>query len=98
MSAPSLTWAAWILRALIRVYQWTIAPVLGANCRYAPSCSHFACEAIERHGAAAGTYLAARRILRCNPWGGSGYDPVPEAAPFSFGRARRCACAREQAR
>jgi len=89
---------AHLLRLLVRAYQWTIAPVLGANCRFEPSCSQFACEAIERHGAVGGTVLAGWRILRCNPWGGVGYDPVPERAPFSFGRARACGCAREQAR
>ena len=67
---------AHLLRLLVRAYQWTIAPVLGANCRFEPSCSQFACEAIERHGAVGGTVLAGWRILRCNPWGGKGYDPV----------------------
>ena len=68
-----------VLRAAILVYQWTLSPVLGANCRYLPSCSHYAVEALERHGLAAGAWLALKRILRCHPWGGAGYDPVPEA-------------------
>jgi len=67
------------LKGLILVWQWVLAPVLGANCRYQPSCSHYAAEALSRHGAARGSWLAARRILSCNPWGGAGYDPVPEA-------------------
>jgi uncharacterized protein len=70
-----------ILRALliapIRLYQWTISPLLGLNCRYAPSCSAYAIEAIATHGAGRGCWLALLRILRCHPWGGSGYDPVP---------------------
>ena len=70
-----------ILRALliapIRVYQWTLSPLLGVNCRYAPSCSEYAAEAIAAHGPLRGLWLAARRISRCHPWGGSGYDPVP---------------------
>lgn len=70
-----------MLRALlilpIRLYQWTISPLLGVNCRFAPSCSAYAIEAIETHGAVRGLWLGTRRILRCHPWGGSGYDPVP---------------------
>jgi putative membrane protein insertion efficiency factor len=67
-----------LLRGLIRGYQLFISPVLAPSCRYLPSCSDYAAEAIERHGALAGTWLALRRIARCHPWGGSGYDPVPE--------------------
>ena len=74
-----------ILRAMltlpIRLYQWTISPLLGVNCRYAPSCSAYAIEAIATHGALRGGWLALRRILRCHPWGGSGYDPVPTTRP-----------------
>ena len=65
------------LRALIRAYQLFIAPILPPSCRYYPSCSHYAAEAVVRHGPWQGTRLALRRVLRCNPWGGSGYDPVP---------------------
>ncbi|HJT12502.1 MAG TPA: membrane protein insertion efficiency factor YidD [Dongiaceae bacterium] len=65
------------LIAPIRFYQWTLSPLVGFNCRYAPSCSAYAIEAIATHGALRGLWLALRRILRCHPWGGSGYDPVP---------------------
>jgi hypothetical protein len=69
-----------MLRAVIRVYQLLMAPVLPPSCRYLPSCSHYAEEAIARHGPWRGTFLAARRLRRCHPWGGSGYDPVPAPA------------------
>jgi hypothetical protein len=69
---------------LIRAYQLFLSPLLGPTCRYLPSCSEYAAEAIARHGALAGTWLALRRLLRCHPWGGSGYDPVPAArSPIS---------------
>jgi putative membrane protein insertion efficiency factor len=61
----------------IRFYQWVISPMLPAACRYQPTCSAYAVEAIERHGILAGGWLALRRLLRCHPWGGSGFDPVP---------------------
>jgi putative membrane protein insertion efficiency factor len=67
-------------RALImgvRAYRWTVSPWLGPACRFEPTCSHYALEAIERHGAASGGWLAIRRLCRCHPIGGSGYDPVP---------------------
>ncbi len=64
---------------LIRAYQRGISPVLPASCRYVPSCSSYAAEALQVHGAVHGGWLALRRLLRCHPWGGSGYDPVPPA-------------------
>jgi putative membrane protein insertion efficiency factor len=67
------------LRAMIRAYQLLVAPILPPSCRYYPTCSHYAAEAIARHGPWRGSWLAARRLLRCHPWGGSGYDPVPGA-------------------
>ena len=66
-----------LLRGLIRGYQLFISPVLGPSCRYLPSCSDYAAEAILRHGTLAGSWLALKRLARCHPWGGSGYDPVP---------------------
>ncbi len=66
-----------VLKLLIRGYQLLVSPILGANCRYAPSCSQYAVEAIDSHGAVRGSWLAVKRIGRCHPWGGSGYDPVP---------------------
>ncbi|HWI25811.1 MAG TPA: membrane protein insertion efficiency factor YidD [Stellaceae bacterium] len=68
-----------VLRGLIRAYQLLISPLLPPSCRYLPSCSSYAAEAIEIHGALRGSWLALRRLLRCHPWGGSGYDPVPPA-------------------
>lgn len=66
------------LRVAIRAYQLLISPLFPPSCRYYPSCSHYAAEAITRHGPWHGTLLAAGRLLRCHPWGGgSGYDPVP---------------------
>ena len=64
---------------LIRGYQLGISPMLPAACRYTPTCSAYAAEAIARFGAARGGWLAVRRLLRCHPWGGSGFDPVPGA-------------------
>jgi hypothetical protein len=66
-----------VLTAAIRGYQYAIRPMIGANCRFFPSCSDYAREAIERHGAAKGSWLAARRICRCHPYHPGGYDPVP---------------------
>jgi uncharacterized protein len=62
---------------LIRVYQWTVSPMLGPRCRFYPSCSCYAHEAVERHGALRGTWLAVKRLSRCHPCSPGGYDPVP---------------------
>lgn len=64
---------------IVRVYRLAISPWLGANCRYDPSCSAYTIEALQLHGVLKGSGLAARRIGRCHPWGGSGHDPVPTA-------------------
>ncbi|MEM9679995.1 MAG: membrane protein insertion efficiency factor YidD [Bacteroidota bacterium] len=63
---------------LIKVYQTVISPITPATCRYQPTCSHYAKEALEKHGIFKGGRLAIKRILSCHPWGGSGYDPVPD--------------------
>jgi putative membrane protein insertion efficiency factor len=65
------------IRIMIRAYQLLVAPILPPSCRFYPSCSHYAAEAVLRHGPGHGLWLALRRLLRCHPWGGSGYDPVP---------------------
>ena len=66
-----------IVLALIRFYQPAISPWLPPRCRYQPTCSQYAIEAVQKHGAFKGGWLALRRIGRCHPWGSSGYDPVP---------------------
>jgi putative membrane protein insertion efficiency factor len=73
--------AAATLAGAVRVYQLTLRPIIGAHCRHEPSCSHYAIEALHRHGALRGTGLAAKRILRCNPWTPGGFDPVPPPIP-----------------
>ena len=70
-----------VARGLIRLYQLTLSSVLGRQCRYLPSCSAYADEAIERYGVWAGSWMGAARLCRCHPWGGSGYDPLPNAPP-----------------
>lgn len=72
-----LRFLGWLLILPIRFYQKYISPLTPATCRFTPSCSHYAVEAIRKHGPFKGLALAVWRILRCNPWGGSGYDPVP---------------------
>ena len=66
------------LLGLIKGYQLFISPLLGANCRFAPSCSSYAIEALGKHGPLQGSALMFKHIVRCHPWGGSGYDPVPD--------------------
>jgi len=69
--------AARALAGAVRGYQLTLRGVIGAHCRFEPSCSHYAIGALHAHGALRGTALAAKRLLRCNPWNEGGYDPVP---------------------
>ena len=66
-----------MLIGLIRLYQVTLSPYIGRACRYTPTCSNYGIEAIQKHGPFKGTWLTIKRVLSCNPWGGSGYDPVP---------------------
>jgi putative membrane protein insertion efficiency factor len=77
-----------VLLALLRAYRYLLSPLVGNQCRFAPTCSFYAQEAIERHGALRGCWLAAGRILRCHPWHPGGIDPVP--AQFHWG----CACSK----
>ncbi|MEE4260687.1 MAG: membrane protein insertion efficiency factor YidD [Bacteroidales bacterium] len=66
-----------LLILLIRIYQYTLSPFIGRSCRYTPTCSVYSIEAIKKHGPFKGAWLAVKRVVSCNPWGGSGYDPVP---------------------
>ncbi|RYD52223.1 MAG: membrane protein insertion efficiency factor YidD [Sphingobacteriales bacterium] len=66
-----------MLLALVKVYQWGISPFLGSNCRYTPTCSQYMTDAIRKYGPIKGLRLGLKRISRCRPGGGSGYDPVP---------------------
>ena len=66
-----------VLLGLVRFYQLAISPLFPPRCRYVPTCSQYAIEAVQKYGAAKGGYLTAKRLCRCHPWGGSGYDPVP---------------------
>lgn len=75
-----------LLITLIKGYRLLLSPWLGASCRFEPTCSAYAIEALERHGAGAGSYLTLRRMLRCNPWCDGGCDPVPAEAPGLFTR------------
>ncbi|GAC1424463.1 MAG: membrane protein insertion efficiency factor YidD [Chitinophagaceae bacterium] len=63
--------------ALIKIYQWIISPVLGPKCRFTPTCSHYALQAFKKYGVFRGMWLTIKRVGRCHPWGGHGYDPVP---------------------
>lgn len=75
-----------LLIGLVRGYRLLLKPWLGNACRFEPTCSAYALDALQRHGAAAGSYLAARRLLRCHPWCDGGCDPVPVLPPALFAR------------
>lgn len=72
-------WLAKPLILLIKIYQYGISPLSGPHCRFAPSCSHYAVEALQKHGVVRGSWLALRRISRCHPLNAGGLDPVPDA-------------------
>jgi uncharacterized protein len=72
-----------LLVAIVQGYRLLLSPWLGSQCRFEPTCSAYALQALQEHGAAGGSYLAARRILRCHPWCAGGLDPVPAAGPTS---------------
>ncbi|MET0517744.1 MAG: membrane protein insertion efficiency factor YidD [Burkholderiaceae bacterium] len=84
--APASGLAQRALIGLVRGYRLLLSPWLGASCRFEPTCSAYAIGALQRHGAAAGSYLAAARILRCNPFCEGGHDGVPDRAPALFSR------------
>lgn len=89
------SWAAQPFILLIRVYQRLVSPFLGPRCRFVPSCSSYAGEALQRHGLLLGSLLAFRRILRCHPWNPGGIDPVPDhtfTLRSFFGRGRTHSC------
>ena len=69
---------SFVISLPIRDYRVIFSPWVGHNCRYQPTCSAYALEALEKHGALVGVYLIVRRLLKCHPWGGQGYDPVPK--------------------
>lgn len=77
------------LLAAVRAYQLLVSPLLPPACRFLPSCSEYAADAVRQHGAFRGIGLALHRLARCHPWGGSGYDPVPQAKPITGSTACR---------
>ncbi len=89
MPNPSFRWIDLPQRGLlllVRGYRLFLSPWLGSSCRFEPTCSAYALEALQRHGAAAGSYLAGARVLRCHPWCDGGVDPVPHRPPALFRR------------
>ena len=81
-----LDWPRRGLMALVRGYRLLLSPWLGSSCRFEPSCSVYSLQALERHGALAGSYLTLRRLARCQPWCQGGHDPIPEHPPALFSR------------
>lgn len=81
--------ARWLCIGMIRAYQLLVAPLLPRSCRFEPSCSAYGIDALKQHGVLAGMALIAWRLLRCNPWGGHGYDPVPPKFSWRLARPER---------
>lgn len=84
--APQTSWPALVICVLVKLYQWTLSPLLvwlcgpGSGCRFEPTCSRYMIEAVTEHGAVRGIWLGVKRLGRCHPWGGCGCDPVPRAS------------------
>jgi hypothetical protein len=85
-----------LAKAPVHAYRWTLKPLIGHECRFLPTCSEYALEAIDTNGAWRGIWLAGARVCRCHPWGGAGHDPAPDIraerhpfAPWRYGRRRR---------
>ena len=74
----------WLLMGVVRAYRLLLSPWLGSGCRFEPTCSAYALQALEQHGAGAGSYMAGKRLVRCHPWCQGGLDPVPAQAPSLF--------------
>jgi putative membrane protein insertion efficiency factor len=89
-TAVGMTFYESCVRGALRAYKLTLSPLIGPRCRYLPTCSEYAAEALVSHGPWRGGVLAARRLCRCNPWGGSGYDPPPPRPADR--RARKWTC------
>lgn len=68
----------WLVIVPVRIYQYTLSPLLGNNCRFSPTCSNYMIGAVQEWGLLKGVWMGLKRISRCHPWGGSGYDPVPK--------------------
>ena len=92
-AVPAMLRAAWdalarapvrLLIALVRFYRFFLSPWLGSSCRFEPTCSAYSLQALQKHGAAVGTYMTLHRLVRCGPWCPGGHDPVPERAPRLF--------------
>jgi putative membrane protein insertion efficiency factor len=75
-----------LLMFLVRAYRLCLSPWIGSDCRFSPTCSLYAMDALDRHGATIGCYLIVARLVRCHPWCAGGHDPVPDNAPRLFGR------------
>lgn len=76
-SPDKVPWAAYPFIALIYIYRYTLSPLIGNQCRFAPTCSHYAEDALKKYGAVRGIWLAVKRIARCHPWHEGGFDPIP---------------------